>query len=195
MKFLALILFVAMLGLAACSEGNSTDSSGGSKTAKASNNTILTPENTYDLTRINLYMQSTLNQIWIFVKDENTKASITIKVRNPLPSADSHTFNYISSMLDIKAGEFQISELVAKNESDETDWVTEGSALGISTTGKMYLKRNSNSTISIWTNDLKLASAASNPEHYKKFSFKFTFDASLQATNELDDYVELKSDK
>lgn len=182
-KIISIAILSLLLSLSACKDDNSTDPSDGDKssTALAANNTLVSPENTYGLTDIGLFHQNFLNQLWFIVKsDDNNNNGFTLKVKYPLPTDKTAEMNYITSIIDMKELEFEVSELNSNKDTAPNRWYTAG-GLAITTKGKLYYKKNDNNTVTFWTNNLELSDDNVSPTKTRKFNFKFTYSLDLDA--------------
>lgn len=176
------------MSLSACKDDSSTnpkedDKKEDGKTSKAiaENNTLVSPENIYDLENITIFHQAFVKQFWITLESKNKyEANFLLKLKSPLPSDNSGKMEYVSDRLDFKDGQFEITELYSNKDSEVEQWQTAG-RFGISTKGTLYYKKNDNNTITFWTNNLELSNATENPTKSRKFSFKFTHSLELKA--------------
>lgn len=197
-KLLAFAAVSLLLFSLACDDDNSTGPDDKDKTssARADNNTLVTSESVIPLTLYGIFHQQFRNEIWITVKEsKSSPTSFVIMIAHPLPSGDSGKLDYIKSLFEIKSTEFSISSLEINENGYRTEWVPEASALDVKTKGTLYYKRNANNTISFWTNQIELANENYAPTEFKKFDFKFTFDANVDISTTPKDYVNLSSDK
>lgn len=182
-KFLSILFLAILLSFTACKD-NSTDPKDDDKSATsiAANNTIVSPEHTYNIADIGLFHQNFVNQQWFIVKsDDNKNNGFTLRVRHPLPTNKSGEMNYITSLLDLKENEFAITELNANQDTAPNRWYTAG-GMTVATKGKLYYKKNDNNTITFWTNNLELSDDSVTPTKTRKFSFKFTYNLNLDPT-------------
>lgn len=180
-KLVSILLLSLVLGLAACGDDSSTDPNDNDKTAAAlaQNNTLVSPENTYELTDIGLFHQNFVEQLWFIIKsDDNNNNGFTLKVKHPLPTDNSGEMNYMTSILEMKDKEFSISELNSNKDTAPNRWYTAG-GMTITTKGKLYYKKNDNNTITFWTNNLELSDDSVTPTKTRKFNFKFTYSLDL----------------
>lgn len=196
-----LLAFILVWGLVSCEKDNATDptdekDNNTTQAALAANNTIVTPEKTIDLDKIHIYHNTAVKQYWMFIDSPNKDSDgFTLKIYEQFPTASSGKLSYLTSPLEIKADEFQISEIDVDHTSGEK-WYTDGVGFNINTTGNLYYKKNSNGTISFWVNKIKLANKTANPTKHAEFSFKFTFDENIKTWTNVSnaEYDELKSE-
>lgn len=181
-KLVSILFLAILLSFTACKDDNGTDPKDDDKTSLASNNTLVSPEQTYPLTDIGFIHQPFVGQLWFIVKsDDNYNNGFTLKIKHPLPTDKSGEMNYITSILDLKEKEFAMGELNANKDTAPNRWYTAG-GMNIATKGKLYYKYNDNNTISFWTNNLELSDDSVTPTKTRKFSFKFTYNLDLDAT-------------
>jgi hypothetical protein len=186
---LLLILF-ALIFSYSCSDDNSTnnkdikddDDKNTTEVAIAENNTMISDGVTIELTQIGVFQHTFLDELWFFIDGAGTNTGFNLILKNPLPAENEFRFYMKNNFFGDSKEHYFIEQLRFAVDNISKRWYSVGNAFNIETEGYLYFKRNSNNTISLWTNNLKLGDEKHNPKEHKEFSIKFTFDADMPIT-------------
>lgn len=175
-----------------CSDDNSTsntkddkkddDNKNTTELAVAENNTMISDGVTIELTQVGVFHQTYLDELRFFIDGAGSNTGFNLIIKNPLPTENEFRFFMKNNFFGESKEHYFVEQLRFAVDNISKRWYSVGNAFNIETEGYLYFKRNSNNTISFWTNNLNLGDDKHNPKDHKEFSLKFTFDVDMPIT-------------
>lgn len=186
-KFVSILFLTMLLSLGACSDDKSTNPKEEEKTSTpaAENNTLVSPQNIYQVRHIELSINNHDKYITyrLRAEQEDEEAIFNLRIKYPLPTDKSGQMTYVTNLNEHKENEFLVMNIDVPEDTSPTDWYTEGTT-NIKNNGKLNYQYNDNNTITFWTTNFLMSEDNFDPEQTRNFSFRFTYNLDLNNTSE-----------